>query len=189
MSKRNAIVAQSGGPSPVINASLLGVIDGCRDFPDRIGRLYAAWHGVEGILQEQLIDLNAQPRTELELLRTTTSAGAIGTCRYKLKADQTEDFQRIVQVMQAHDVGYFFYIGGNDSMDTAQKVADLARRMNVDLVATGVPKTIDNDVGDDRFTLIDHTPGYGSAARYWACITREVDEEKRALHCGGERRL
>jgi 6-phosphofructokinase len=181
MSKRNAIVAQSGGPSPVINASLLGVIDGCRDFPDRIGRLYAAWHGVEGILQEQLIDLNAQPRTELELLRTTTSAGAIGTCRYKLKADQTEDFQRIVQVMQAHDVGYFFYIGGNDSMDTAQKVADLARRMNVDLVATGVPKTIDNDVGDDRFTLIDHTPGYGSAARYWACITREVDEENRGM--------
>jgi 6-phosphofructokinase len=181
MNKRNAIVAQSGGPSPVINSSLLGVIDGCRDFPDRIGKLYAAWHGVEGILQEELIDLSTQPRRELELLRTTTSAGAIGTCRYKLKPDQTEDFERIVQVMQAHDVGYFFYIGGNDSMDTAQKVTDLAGRMNVDLVATGVPKTIDNDVGDDRFTLIDHTPGYGSAARYWACITREVDEENRGM--------
>jgi 6-phosphofructokinase 1 len=179
MKKRNAIVAQSGGPSPVINSSLLGVIDGCRDFPDQIGKLYAAWHGVEGILLEELIDLSTQPRRELELLRTTTSAGAIGTCRYKLKADQTEDFQRIVEVMQAHDVGYFFYIGGNDSMDTAQKVADLARSMDVDLVATGVPKTIDNDVGDDKFTLIDHTPGYGSAARYWACITKEIDEENR----------
>jgi len=78
-------------------------------------------------------------------------------------------------------VGYFFYIGGNDSMDTAQKVADLARRKNVELVCTGVPKTIDNDVGDERFTLIDHTPGYGSAARYWACITKDVDEENRGM--------
>jgi len=181
MKKRNAVVAQSGGPSPVINASLLGVIEGCRDFPDRIGRLFAAWHGVEGILQEQLIDLSRQSRRELELLRTTPAAGAIGTCRYKLKADQTEDFQRIIEVMRAHDVGYFFYIGGNDSMDTAQKVADLARRMDVDLVATGVPKTIDNDVGDERFTLIDHTPGYGSAARYWACIIREIEEENRGM--------
>jgi 6-phosphofructokinase len=181
MKKRNAIVAQSGGPSPVINSSLLGVIDGCRDFPQTIGRLYAAWHGVEGILAEELIDLSLQDRRELELLRTTTSAGAIGTCRYKLKSDQTEDFERLVEVMKAHDVGWFFYIGGNDSMDTAQKVADLARRMNVDLVCTGVPKTIDNDLGDDRFTLIDHTPGYGSAARYWACITKDVDEENRGM--------
>jgi 6-phosphofructokinase len=181
MKKRNAVVAQSGGPSPVINSSLLGVIDGCRDFPDRIGGLYAAWHGVEGILHEELIDLGRQDRRELELLGTTTSAGAIGTCRYKLKADQAEDFERIVEVLRVHDVGYFFYIGGNDSMDTAQKVADLAQRRNVDLVCTGVPKTIDNDVGDDRFTLIDHTPGYGSAARYWACITRDVDEENRGM--------
>jgi 6-phosphofructokinase len=181
MKKRNAIVAQSGGPSPVINSSLLGVIDGCRDYPDRIGRLYAAWHGVEGILSEQLIDLYQQDPHELELLRTTTSAGAIGTCRYKLKADQSEDFERIVEVMRAHDVGWFFYIGGNDSMDTAQKVAELARRKNVDLVCTGVPKTIDNDVGDEGFTLIDHTPGYGSAARYWACITKDVDQENRGM--------
>jgi 6-phosphofructokinase 1 len=181
MKKRNAIVAQSGGPSPVINSSLLGVIDGCRDYPDRIGRLYAAWHGVEGILSEELIDLSLQDRRELELLRNTTSAGAIGTCRYKLKAEQTEDFERIVEVMQAHGVGWFFYIGGNDSMDTAQKVADLARRKGVDLVCTGVPKTIDNDLGDERFTLIDHTPGYGSAARYWACITKDVDEENRGM--------
>jgi 6-phosphofructokinase len=181
MKRRNAIVAQSGGPSPVINSSLLGVIDGCRDFPEHIGKLFAAWHGVEGILQEELIDLSSQSRRELELLRTTTSAGAIGTCRYKLKADQAEDFQRIVEVMQAHDAGYFFYIGGNDSMDTAEKVAQLAKRTNVELVATGVPKTIDNDLGDEGFTLIDHTPGYGSAARYWACITKEVEEENRGM--------
>jgi 6-phosphofructokinase 1 len=181
MNRRNAIVAQSGGPSPVINSSLLGVIDGCRDFPEHIGKLFAAWHGVEGILQEQLIDLCSQSRRELELLRTTTSAGAIGTCRYKLKADQTEDFQRIVEVMQAHDAGYFFYIGGNDSMDTAGKVAEQARRLNVELVATGVPKTIDNDLGDEGFALIDHTPGYGSAARYWACIIKEVEEENRGM--------
>ena len=105
----------------------------------------------------------------MELLRTTPSAGAIGTCRYKLKADQGEDFDRIVEVLRAHDIGYFFYIGGNDSMDTAHKVAALARERGYELVATGVPKTIDNDVGDPEFRLIDHTPGYGSAARYWAC--------------------
>ncbi len=179
--KRNAIVAQSGGPSPAINASLLGVIDGCRDFPDRIGKLYAAWHGVEGILQEELIDLALQPREELELLRTTPSAGAIGTCRYKLKPDQREDFDRIVDVMRAHDVGYFFYIGGNDSMDTAHKVSRLARERGYDLVATGVPKTIDNDVGDPEFRLIDHTPGYGSAARYWTCVLQDVEEENRGM--------
>jgi 6-phosphofructokinase len=178
---KNAIVAQSGGPSPVINASLLGVFEGCRDYPQKIGKLYAAWHGVEGILQEQLIDLGEQPRRELELLRTTTAAGAIGTCRYKLTSGQEEDFQRILEVMRAHKVGYFFYIGGNDSMDTAHKVSRLAAEQGLDLVATGIPKTIDNDVGDPEFRLIDHTPGYGSAARYWASIVQNVDEENRGM--------
>jgi 6-phosphofructokinase 1 len=179
--KRNAIVAQSGGPSPVINASLQGVIEGCRDFPDSIGTLYAAWHGVEGILQEELIDLSRQPPEELALLRTTTAAGAIGTCRYKLKEEQREDFERILAVMQAHDAGWFFYIGGNDSMDTAHQIDRLARGRGLDLAATGVPKTIDNDVGDPEFKLIDHTPGYGSAARYWAFITQNVNEENRGM--------
>jgi 6-phosphofructokinase len=179
--KKNALVAQSGGPSPVINASLQGVLDACRDHPDRMGRAYAAWHGVEGILQEELIDMSAQPREEIELLRHTTSAGAIGTCRYKLRDEQAEDFRRILEVLEAHDVRFFFYIGGNDSMDTASKVARLAREKGMDLVATGVPKTIDNDVGDEQFRLIDHTPGYGSAARYWACIVREVEEENRGM--------
>jgi 6-phosphofructokinase len=180
--KRNAVVAQSGGPTPVINASLLGVLDGCRDFPDRIGNVYAAWHGVEGILQEELIDMSRQPKAELELLRTTTSAGAIGTCRYKLTDEQEEDFQRILDVMRAHEIGYFFYIGGNDSMDTAHKVSELAREKGLELSATGVPKTIDNDVGDPEFRLIDHTPGYGSAARYWTCIVQNVNEENRGIN-------
>ncbi|MBN1837815.1 MAG: diphosphate--fructose-6-phosphate 1-phosphotransferase [Spirochaetales bacterium] len=181
MKKRNAVVAQSGGPSPVINASLQGVIEGCRDFPQAVGRLYAAWHGVEGILLEELIDLSSQPREELELLRTTTSAGAIGTCRYKLTDGQEQDFERILRVLEAHDVGYFFYIGGNDSMDTAHKISRMAAERGMELIATGVPKTIDNDVGDPEFRLIDHTPGYGSAARYWALVTQNVNEENRGM--------
>ena len=181
MVMKNALVAQSGGPSPVINASLQGVIDACRDFPDSIGTLYAAWHGVEGILKEELIDLSRQPADELARLRVTPAAGAIGTCRYKLTPAQAEDFERIVDVMRAHDIGYFFYIGGNDSMDTAHKVAALAAERGLDLAAVGVPKTIDNDVGDPEFTLIDHTPGYGSAARYWTSIIQNVNEENRGM--------
>ncbi len=179
--KKNVIVAQSGGPSPVINASLQGVIEGCFEYPDRFGELYAAWHGVEGILLEELIDIRRQDRSEIERLKYTPAAGAVGTCRYKLTEEQEEDFQRIIEVFQAHNVGYFFYIGGNDSMDTAKKVADLAKAEDYDLVAVGVPKTIDNDIGDDKFSVIDHTPGYGSAARYWAYIVQNVNEENRGM--------
>ena len=178
---QNALVGQSGGPSPVVNASLQGVVHACRDYPQSINRLYAAWHGVEGILREQLIDMSSQPAEEVELLRYTPSAGAIGTCRYKLREAQTEDFQRIVEVLRAHDIGYFFYIGGNDSMDTAHKLAEFAHEQGLDLVVSGVPKTIDNDLGDQEFQLIDHTPGYGSAARYWASIIQDVNEENRAI--------
>ena len=180
--KKNALVAQSGGPSPVINASLQGVIEGCRDFPDSIDKLYGAWHGVEGILKEELIDLGEQSPAEIALLKHTPAAGAIGTCRYKLTPAQTEDFERIIEVAQAHNVGYFFYIGGNDSMDTANKVANLAKEKGIELVSTGVPKTIDNDVGDPEFKLIDHTPGYGSTARYWACLAQNLEEENRGMH-------
>ncbi len=181
MTRPNALVAQSGGPSPVINASLQGVIEGCRAFPDRVGRLFAAWHGIEGVLAEELIDLYAQPAAELDLLKYTPAAGAIGTCRYKLTPEQEEDFDRIIEVCRAHDIGYFFYIGGNDSMDTAHKVSDLAHEKGLDVVCTGVPKTIDNDVGDSEFKLLDHTPGYGSAARYWADIIRDTNEENRGM--------
>lgn len=179
MPPRNVLVAQSGGPSPVINASLLGVIDGCRSRPGVFGRIFGGWHGIEGVLKEELLDLSAQPEEEIRLLRTTPAAGSIGTCRYKLKPSQAEDFERVVEVLRAHDIGFFFYNGGNDSMDTAHKVAQLAAERGLDLVATGVPKTIDNDVGDSGFQLIDHTPGYGSTARYWAQYIRCAEEENR----------
>jgi 6-phosphofructokinase 1 len=174
---RNVIVAQSGGPSPVINNSLRGVIHGCRACPSVFGRIYAGWHGIEGVLYEKLLDLSAQPAPEIELLATTPASGLIGTCRYKLRPGQQQDLDRIVEVFKAHEIGYFFYIGGNDSMDTAHRVSTLAAARGLDLVATGVPKTIDNDVGDAEFKLIDHTPGYGSAARYWACQIQIANEE------------
>ncbi len=179
--KRNALVAQSGGPSPVINASLQGVIDACFSYPDHIGKVYASWHGIEGVLLEELIDITVQSRSEIEKLKHTPAAGAIGTCRYKLKKGQAEDYERIIEVMKEHDIGYFFYIGGNDSMDTASKVSKLAQEKGLDIVVTGVPKTIDNDVGDSEFKIIDHTPGYGSAARYWAYLMQNVNEENKGM--------
>ncbi len=172
---KNIVVAQSGGPSPVINNSLRGVVEMCRVMPDHFGTIYGGFHGIEGILKEELLNLSAQDSEEVRLLRVTPAAGAIGTCRYKLRHE--EDFERVVEVFKAHDVGYFFYIGGNDSMDTAHKVAQLAHERGLDLVSTGVPKTIDNDVGDAEFKLIDHTPGYGSVARYWALNVQNSDQE------------
>jgi 6-phosphofructokinase len=174
---QNIVVAQSGGPTPVINNSLRAVVEACRETPDVFGTVYAGWHGIEGVLKEELLDLSAQPTEEICLLRTTPAAGSVGTCRYKLKAAQQADFERVVEVFKAHNVGYFFYIGGNDSMDTAHKVAKLAHERGLDLVATGVPKTIDNDVGDSEFQLIDHTPGYGSVARYWALTVQNANQE------------
>jgi len=177
MAKRNVVVAQSGGPSPVINNSLRGVIETCAARPEAFGKVFGGYHGIEGILKEELIDISAQEKEEIALLGITPAAGAIGTCRYKLKAHQEKDFERIIEVFKAHDIGYFFYIGGNDSMDTASKVSNLAGEKGLDLVATGVPKTIDNDVGDSEFKLIDHTPGYGSVARYWAYAVQNANEE------------
>jgi len=176
---KNVVVAQSGGPSPVINSSLRGVVEACLDMPGTFGTVYAGYHGIEGVLREELLDISAQSREEIALLGVTPAAGAIGTCRYKLKPNQTEDLQRVVEVFKAHDVGYFLYTGGNDSMDTAHKVAQLAAAHGLDLVAVGVPKTIDNDVGDSEFRLIDHTPGYGSVARYWAMMVQGAEEENR----------
>ncbi len=174
---RNVIVAQSGGPSPVINSSLRGVVESCRFFPDIFGTVYAGWHGVEGVLKEELLNLSVQDEDEIALLRYTPAAGAIGTCRYKLKSSLQEDFRRVIEVFKAHNIGYFFYNGGNDSMDTANKVAKMAAAQGLDLVAVGIPKTIDNDVGDSEFKLIDHTPGYGSVARYWMAMVQNANEE------------
>jgi 6-phosphofructokinase len=174
---KNVIVAQSGGPSPVINSSLRGIVETCRMFPDNFGKIYGGWHGIEGVLNEDLLDLSAQKEEEIALLRNTPAAGSIGPCRYKLKDKQQKDFQRIMDVFIAHNIGYFFYIGGNDSQHTAFKVSEMAKTKGLDLVAVGVPKTIDNDVGDNEFKLIDHTPGYGSVARYWSHIIQNANEE------------
>ncbi|MBN1558020.1 MAG: 6-phosphofructokinase, partial [Lentisphaerae bacterium] len=108
---KNVVIAQSGGPSPVINNSLYGVIEGCRAYPDTFGNLYAGWHGIEGVLKEELLDLSAQDPDEIALLRTTPAAGAIGTCRYKLKDARRRDFARVIDVFKAHGIGYFFYNG------------------------------------------------------------------------------
>ncbi|MBI2825656.1 MAG: diphosphate--fructose-6-phosphate 1-phosphotransferase [Planctomycetia bacterium] len=172
----NMVVAQSGGPSPVINNSLRGIIETAREL-EEIVTVYGGRHGIEGVLKEELLDLSAQPAEEVALLRTTPAAGSIGTCRYKLKANQQEDFERVIDVFRAHHVGYFLYIGGNDSMDTAHKIAGLAAKRGLDLVCVGVPKTIDNDVGDSEFKLIDHTPGYGSVAKYWMHAVQNANEE------------
>ncbi len=174
---KNVLIAQSGGPSAVINNTLRGIIDGCRAYADTFGRLYAGWHGIEGVLKEELLDLSAQDERELARLAYTPAAGAIGTCRYRLRETQTEDFARVVEVFKAHDIGYFFYIGGNDSMDTAHKISRLARAQGLELVAVGGPKTIDNDVGDAAFKLVDHTPGYGSTARYIAQTVLNANQE------------
>ena len=174
---KNVIVAQAGGPTPVINSSLRGVIETCREFPETFGTIYGAWHGIEGVLSEELLNLSDQDPEEIALLRYTPASGSVGTCRYKLKEHQDEDFQRIIEVFKAHVIGYFIYTGGNDSMDTANKVSTIAAEQGLDLVAVGVPKTIDNDVGDTEFKLIDHTPGYGSVARYWMGAVQNANEE------------
>lgn len=174
--RRNMVVAQSGGPSPVINNSLRGIIETARQMSE-IGTVYGARHGIEGVLKEELLDLSAQSAEEVSLLRFTPAAGSIGTCRYKLKPAQTEDFERTIEVLKAHNIGYFLYIGGNDSMDTAHKIAAMAKQRGLDLIAVGVPKTIDNDVGDSEFKLVDHTPGYGSTAKYWMHMVQNANEE------------
>ena len=179
----NVLIAQSGGPTAVINNTLRGMIECCRAYPSAFGRLYAGRHGIEGVLKEELLDLSTQDEREIALLRHTPAAGAIGTCRYKLHDTQQADYERVVEVLRAHDIRCFFYIGGNDSMDTAAKISRLARERGLDLVVVGGPKTIDNDIGDAELKLVDHTPGYGSAARYFAQTILNANEvlERRLL--------
>jgi len=174
---KNVIIAQSGGPSSVINNSLRGIIDSCKLFPGKFEKIYGAWHGIEGVLKEELLDLTAQDKDEISLLRTTPAAGAIGTCRYKLKENQKKDFERVLEVFKAHKIGYFFYIGGNDSQHTSFIINQLAVKAGIELTTVGVPKTVDNDLGDNDFNLLDHSPGYGSVARYWSHIIQTANEE------------
>jgi len=183
----NAVVAQSGGPTAVINNSVRGVVDVLKA-SGKGGAVYGATNGILGVLRNELVDLSAQDAGQIGLLAATPSAGTMGSCRYKLagKAGRfDEDYARIVQVFKAHDVRCFFYVGGNDSMDTAYRVAAFARENGLDLQAIGIAKTVDNDVGgslqaDGTFALCDHNPGYGSVARYWAVNVLEANEENKA---------
>ena len=167
--KGNCLVAQSGGPTSVINSSACGVIQ--ESFKTgEINQVFAALHGVAGILNEELFSLNSESPEEIELLKVTPAA-ALGSCRYKLKSiDEGEkDFSRIIDVFKAHNIRYFFYIGGNDSMDTANKVSKYAKKVGYELRSIGVPKTVDNDL-----PITDHTPGYGSVAKFIATSIKEV---------------
>lgn len=179
MAANNVLVAQSGGPSPVINNTLRAIIEKCLEDSAGFGRIYGAWHGIEGILKEELIDISAQDKTEIGLLRTTPASGVIGTCRYKLSEGQHKDLERVLEVFKAHNIGYFFYIGGNDSQHTVMRVSDSCIEKGMGTICVGVPKTIDNDIGDSEFRLIDHSPGYGSVARYWCHNIQNLNEENR----------
>lgn len=161
----NCLIAQSGGPTAVINSSLAGAITEALNHPC-IEEIYGARNGVVGILQEDLIDLAEESQQVIRGLRTTP-ASALGTCRYKLR--RQEDFDRILQVFEAHDIRYFFYIGGNDSQDSADRIAKLADERGYALRVIGIPKTIDNDL-----VGTDHCPGYGSAIKYLCATVREM---------------
>ncbi len=173
----NALVAQSGGPTTVINSSLCGIIEECLKSGD-IELVYGAHNGIIGVLTEDLFDITKESPEVIRGLRRTPSAAA-GSCRYKLKNPQENrrDYDRILEVFKAHDIRYFFYIGGNDSMDTADKVAKLAGEIDYELRVMGAPKTIDNDLAET-----DHTPGYGSEVKYLATMTMESGRDTEALY-------
>lgn len=168
--KMNALYAQSGGVSAVINASAAGVIDACLKHRSRIGKIYAGRDGIVGALTEDMIDVTKESRATLRGLRHTP-AGAFGSARFKLKGIEQNraEYERLIEVFRAHDIGYFFYNGGNDSMDTALKLSQIGSQMGYPLVCVGVPKTVDNDL-----PLTDCCPGFGSVAKYVAVSTREA---------------
>ncbi|MEP6656486.1 MAG: 6-phosphofructokinase [Betaproteobacteria bacterium] len=170
MSPRNAFYAQSGGVTAVINASAAGVIETARKHRTRIGRVYAGANGILGALTEDLIDTSKESPASIAGLRHTPG-GAFGSCRYKLKGlDQDRaQYERLIEVFRAHDIGYFFYNGGNDSADTCLKVAQLCEQLGYPLTAVHVPKTVDNDL-----PITDNCPGFGSVAKYVATSMREA---------------
>jgi ATP-dependent phosphofructokinase / diphosphate-dependent phosphofructokinase len=170
MSRRNAFYAQSGGVTAVINVSACAVIQAARAHKDKIGKLYAGRNGIIGALTEDLIDTSKESAASVAALMHTP-AGAFGSCRYKLK-DVDQDrakYERLIDVFRAHDIGYFFYNGGNDSADTCLKVSQLSATMGYPLTAVHVPKTVDNDL-----PITDCCPGFGSVAKYVAVSMREA---------------
>ena len=168
-------MGQSGGPTAVINASLAGIIAEALNH-EQIEEIYGTLNGVLGILQEDLIDLASESQQQIRALKHSPGA-ALGTCRYKLKKQQ--DFERVLEVFKAHNIRYFFYIGGNDSQDTADKISKLAQQQGYELRVIGVPKTIDNDL-----PVTDHCPGYASAIKYVASVVREVAADNEAMGQG-----
>ena len=170
MPKANAFYAQSGGVTPVINASACGVLEAAAKRKDRIGKVYAGRNGIVGALREDLIDTSKETKSAIRGLMTTP-AGAFGSCRYKLRSleDSRAEYERLIAVFQAHNIRYFFYNGGGDSADTCLKVSQLSQKLGYDLQAIHIPKTIDNDL---PFT--DNSPGFGSVAKYVAISTREA---------------
>ena len=175
--KANAIVAQSGGPTAVINSSACGVVqEAARS--GKIGRVIGAINGILGVLKEELFDISAEKPETIEGLKQTPAA-AVGSCRYKLKSleDSKADFDRVLDVFKAHNIRYFFYAGGNDSMDTADKVNKLAADSGYELVCMGIPKTVDNDLA-----CTDHCPGYPSVAKYVATCAMEAGRDTEALY-------
>jgi len=170
MSVHNAFYAQSGGVTPVINASAAGVIQTAKKYPEHINKVYAGQDGIIGALSENLIDTSLESANDIEALKYTP-AGAFGSCRYKLKSiDQHRpQYERLIEVFQAHDIRYFFYNGGGDSQDTCHKVSQISETMGYPISCIGVPKTIDNDL---PFT--DCSPGFGSVAKYVAVSILEA---------------
>ena len=170
MAVKNAFYAQSGGVTAVINATACGVIETTRLHSDKIGKLYAGRNGIIGALTEDLIDTSHESAEAIAALRHTP-AGAFGSCRYKLKSieENRAQYERLIEVFAAHDIGYFFYNGGGDSQDTAHKVSQLSEKMGYPLSCIGIPKTVDNDL---PFT--DNCPGFGSVAKYVAVSIREA---------------
>ena len=168
--KKNAFYAQSGGVTAVINASACGVIETARKHKDQIGKVYAGRNGIIGALTEDLIDTSKESARAIAALRHTPS-GAFGSCRYKMKSLEANrrEYQRLIEVFEAHNIGYFFYNGGGDSADTCLKVSQLSKKMKYPIQAIHVPKTVDNDL-----PITDNCPGFGSVAKYIAVSTREA---------------
>src|SRR5947209_10772026 len=173
------LAAQTGGPTAVINASLAGVIQEAGRH-ECIEEIYGGVHGILGVLNEELIDINEEKAKSIEGLKYTPAA-ALGTCRYKLDFKKspeqaTQDMDRLFQVFQAHNIRYFFYIGGNDSQDTAHKIHEQALARGYEIRVNAVPKTIDNDLPHT-----DHCPGYGSVTKYNATTVMEVGEDLKSM--------
>lgn len=168
--KKNAVVGQSGGPTAVINASLYGTVYEALNREDEIGTVYGMINGIEGFLNDQVMDMAPLDESkELELIRTTPGS-YLGSCRYKLPEDLNDPvYPQLFARFEAYNIGYFFYIGGNDSMDTVSKLSRYAEKISSDIRVIGIPKTIDNDLVET-----DHTPGFGSAAKYVASTVREI---------------